>query len=337
MADVQKQFEKFHDTIRVDYDMAGTLQEKRDIVVKKLKKWMKDNGKPTCEVLLQGSYKMKTGVIPIADLEFDIDIGLRFAIHENDYPAATVRGWVLAAVDDHTMSVEEMGPCIRVNYSKGFHLDLVSYAVWEEYGKDVYRLAHKTNGWRKADPPGLLDYVNNYRENFKDTGDGATQTDQFRRCVRCLRRWNDERMPYESDNKPAGLAYVLLSIQRGLYKHVFSDGRPDDRAALTALTRTLAQTYGRLQAKKPTPEYEDILARLDEKSMTSLKTDLGKLADALDAAGRETDVVQACKMLRKEFGDDFPIPPAEAKNLTEAVAMARGSAEPPQTRVGFGR
>jgi hypothetical protein len=311
MADVQKQFEKFHEKIRVDYDMSSELRNKRDIVVAKIKKWLKDHGKPTCEVLLQGSYKMKTGVQPIAELEYDIDIGLRFAIHEDDYPAATVRGWVYEAVNDHTMSVEEKGPCVRVNYAKGFHLDLVTYAVWEENGKDMYRLAHSTKGWRKADPPGLLDYVNAYRDKFAGTEDGATQTDQFRRCVRYLRRWNDVRTPYEDDSKPTGLAYVLLAIQKSLTKTTFLDGRSDDRAALAAFVRTLPWTYGRLQAMKPTPEYEDILGRLDEKSMNSLKTDLGKLADSLDEAGRSADPVEACKILRKVFGDDFPVPAAE--------------------------
>lgn len=339
MADMQKQFEKFHETIRVDYDMSSTLREKRDIVVERIKKYLRDNGHPTCEVLLQGSYKMKTGVQPVEELEYDIDIGLRFYIHEDDYDAATVRGWVYKAVSDHTMRVESRGPCNRVYYAKGFHLDLVTYAVWEVYGKEVYRLAHKTNGWRKADPPGLLDYVNKYRENFKDTEDGATQTDQFRRCVRYLRRWNDLRMPFEADIKPTGLAYVLLAIQRGLARHTFWDGRPDDRAALANLVRKLAGTYGRLRADKPTPEFEDILAKLDDDDMTDLKRDLGKLADALEEAGQKTDVAEACQILREQFGNDFPVPVSEAsaKSFWAAIGVARGMSEPPPVRVGFGK
>lgn len=311
MADVQKQFEKFHENVRVDYDMSSELREKRDIVVAKIKKWLKKNNNPTCEVLLQGSYKMKTGVQPIADLEYDIDIGLRFSIHENDYEAATVRGWVYEAVNDHTMSVEEKGPCVRVNYAKGFHLDLVTYAVWEENGRDIFRLAHNSKGWRPANPPGLLDYVNAFRDDFADTEDGATQTDQFRRCVRYLRRWNDVRMPYEAENKPTGLAYVLLAIQKRLARATFLDGRPDDRAALATFVRTLSRTFGRLQALKPTPEYEDILGRLDEKAMNAFKADLGKLADSLDEAGRTADPVESCRILRKAFDDDFPVPAAE--------------------------
>lgn len=311
MADVQKQLEKFHEKIRVDYDMSRELRDKRDIVVAKVKKYLQDNGYPTCEVLLQGSYKMKTGAKPIADLEYDIDIGLRFDIHEDDYKAVTVRGWVFDAVKDHTLRVEDKGPCVRVVYEAGYHLDLVTYAVREADGKDVYRLANKKNGWRPADPPALLEYVKDYRETFKGTEDGATKTDQFRRCVRYLRRWNDVRMPYEDEMKPTGLAYVLLAIQRGLAKHAFVDGRPDDRTALAAFVRGLSWTSGRLRADKPTPEYEEVLSRLDDGAMTQLKADLSSLAAALEEAGRTADPVQACKRLCEVFGDDFPVPPPQ--------------------------
>lgn len=190
----------------------------------------------------------------------------------------------------------------------------------------MYRLAHKTNGWRKADPPRLLDYVNGYRKNFEDTQDGATKTDQFRRCVRYLRRWNDVRMPYEDEMKPTGLAYVLLAIQRGLAKRTTIDGRPEDRAALGPFVRALSNTFGRLKADKPTPEYEDILGRLDDGAMTQLKKDLGVLADALDAAGRTADPVEACTKRREVFGPDFPVPePAESATAFRAPAIITSS------------
>ncbi len=311
MADVQKQFEKFHETIRVDFDMSQDLRDKRDIVVEKVKKYLREKGHPTCEVLLQGSYKMKTGVRPVADLEYDIDIGLRFSIRDTDYAAATVRGWVYEAVKDHTKKVEKKGPCVRVYYSDGYHLDLVTYAVWEENGPDQYRLDHKTNGWREADPPKLLGYVNDYRENFDGTDDNATKTDQFRRCVRYLLRWNDVRMPYEDEEKPTGLGFVLLAIQRGLSKTTFLDGRSDDRRALETFVRRVANTVGRVQADKPTPEYEEMFGRLGGDAMTQFKEDLKGLADALEEAGRTAAPFEACKELQAVFGEAFPVPPAE--------------------------
>ena len=327
MADIQKQFEQFHDTIRVDYEMAQELRDKRDIVVERIYNHLKRIGTVQPRLLLQGSYKMKTGVKPIADLEYDIDIGLRFDLHEGDCPAPTVRQWVYEAVEKHTRRIEDKGPCIRVVYEKGYHLDLVSYAVWEEYGTEEYRLAHKTRGWRPADPPGLLEYVNDYRQDFEDTEDSATQTDQYRRCIRYLRRWNDVCMPFEHDSKPCGLAFVILGIQRGLTRTVFLDGRPDDRGALEDFTRSVAQTPGRLVAAKPTPEYEDMFAPLSDSQMEQFKERFGALADALQETGETSDPVKACEILQEDvFGDDFPVPtPEETARQTQAPAIVTSS------------
>ena len=102
MARVQKYFEKFHSKIRADYDMDSTLREKRDIVLDRIRKHLKDSKLPGFEVLHQGSYKMKTGVKPIGTIEYDIDVGLRFSLSKEDYEPKTVRSWVLDAVEGHT-------------------------------------------------------------------------------------------------------------------------------------------------------------------------------------------------------------------------------------------
>lgn len=328
MADVQRQFETFHETIRVDYEMSKTLREKRDIVVEKIRKHMKDNEKPVPTPLLQGSYKMKTGVKPIGDIEYDIDIGLRFDIHEDDETAAEVRDWVLEAIGSHTKRVEPKGPCIRVCYEAGYHLDIVCYATWEDSsGILQFRLAHRDNGWRPADPPGLLDYVNTAREPFEGTEDSATQTDQFRRGVRALRRWADELRPTDNDDrKPSGIALVLLSIQNNLSPTKFLDNRPDDRSALERLSDLLATQTGRLQASKPTPEYEDVLSGLSDDEMSRLKSEFRELHAALEYAGSNADPVKACECLQKVFGDDFPVPdPEDTAKKTAAPAIITSS------------
>lgn len=328
MADIQRQFEEFHATIRVDFDMADELRDKRDIVLARIRKHLADNERPSFRELMQGSYKMKTGVRPVGDLEYDIDIGLRFDIRETDHTATDVRSWVLDALKGHTNTVEHRGPCIRVIYQKGFHLDLVIYAVWKDAaGVQQHRLAHKTRGWRAADPAALLDLVDRHRQDhFADTEDDETKTDQFRRCVRSLRRWIDVQIPRETDAKPTGLAFVLLAMQRGLQRTTFLDGRSDDRQALARFARALAQSAGRLTAKKPTPEFEDVLARLSDAEMDAFKAKLLVLADALDYAGKTADPVAACERLVTVFGDDFPVPePEDTATRTRAPAIVTSS------------
>ena len=55
----------------------------------------------------------------------------------------------------------------------------------------------------------------------------------------------------------------------------------------------------------------------------------------------KSSILEACEILREEFGDDFPVPvtvtEASAKSLSTVVAMARGMSEPPSVRVGFGQ
>lgn len=326
MANVQKYFEQFHQRIRVDYEMSSTLREKRDIILKRIRKYLSDNGLPGFMEILQGSYKMKTGVIPIANLEYDIDVGLRFSIKPTDYSAKTVRKWVFDAVDGHTEKVEERGPCIRVTYADGYHVDLVIYACWtDEFNQNQCRLAHKTNGWREADPIGLIDYVKAARKPYEGTEDKATQTDQFRRVVRYQRRWTDEEIPVESSAKPPGLAVVLLCIEK-LRPTLSWMGLPDDRAALEALAKEVSLTAGRIVAKKPTPEYEDMFSCLSDEEMDSLKVRYGVMAKALREADEVTDPVEACRILEKIFGDDFPIPEVEeTAKKTAAAAIVTSS------------
>jgi hypothetical protein len=325
MANVQKYFEQFHKQIRVDYDMSSTLTEKRDIILNRIRKYLSKNGLPCFKELLQGSYKMKTGVIPIANLEYDIDVGLRFFFSETEYDAKTVRGWVFKAVDGHTEKVEERGPCIRVTYKDGYHVDLVIYACWEEHGVEQYRLAHKSKGWRPADPPGLLEFVREARRPYEGTEDVATKTDQFRRVVRYQRRWIDEEIPIESRSKPTGLAFVLLSAAR-LQPTWSWTGQPDDRSALEALALSAANNFGRLVAHKPTPEYEDMFACLSDAEMEALKVRYGVMAKALREADEAVDPVEACRILQKIFGDDFPVPEAqETAKRTNAPAVVTSS------------
>jgi hypothetical protein len=326
MADVQKYFEQFHSTIRADYDLNKILREKRDVIVDLVQKSLKEKSLPCCEVLLQGSYAVRTGIYPIEKLEFDIDVGLRFPFKETAYTATVVRDWIFSAVDGHTKSVEKKGACIRVNYSDNYHVDLVSYACWtDSNGQGQCKLASKSEGWRPADPAAMLDYVKSARKRFEGTEDSGTKTDQLRRVVRYLKRWNDEAIPFEAPYKATGLAWLLLAINM-LNVSKSWDGTPDDRNALENLASGVASIYGRLALKKPFPEYEDVFGCVSDKEMSALKERFGKLRDALIAANQTIDPVKACTTLKSVFGRDFPVPePEDTAKKTYGPAIVTSS------------
>jgi len=106
----------------------------------------------------------------------------------------------------------------------------------------------------------------------------------------------------------------------------FTDLRSDDRRAVENVARRAAQTIGRITLKKPTPEFEDVVSGITDTEMETWKKRFGALADALQEAGRLTDPVEACKLLVKEFGDDFPVPPPEdTGKRTKAPAIITSS------------
>lgn len=330
MADVQKYFEQFHKEIRMDYDINKTLADKRDIILDRIKNYLEENENPSFQEMLQGSYIMKTGVKPIEELDYDIDVGLRFDINEKDYSALDVRGWIYNATKDHTETVKLKGPCVRVIYKDGYHVDLVAYAVYKDIlGKEIYKLAHKQNGWRDADPQGLLDFFEKVIKNYEETEDSITKTNQFRRIVRYIRRWDDEAMPNESDAKPSGLAFILLTHQY-LGSKIVNNNKPDDLVALIRISNAVSSTIGRISIKKPTPEFEDLFAKINDEDMEKLKKRFKELLNVLRQAQGETSEKKACLLLKKQFGRDFPVPEEDAsgKSLLGKAFVATGLSFP---------
>ena len=110
MADVQKQFNEFHGTIKQKrFEDEQILRDKRDIVRRKLDERLpgvfEKHGEevPDWSWRDQGSYEMGTGVKPLSG-DFDIDQGLYFSIAPTEYDPVTLKKRVHEALDGHTMT-----------------------------------------------------------------------------------------------------------------------------------------------------------------------------------------------------------------------------------------
>lgn len=303
MTNIQKQFLDFHGKIKVDPE---ELREKRDILLNKIEKSLKEKELPIPELINQGSYIYGVGIKPVSeDLEYDIDVGLAFPIKSEEYDARVVKGWVYDAVKKHTNEVQDKGPCIRVRYAKGYHVDLVCYAKYKsDKSIEEYQLAHKDNTWKPTDPKGLKQYIKDARGGFSDTkvNNGA---DQLQRVVRYLKRWNDVAIPVESDDKPIGLAMLLFVIQK-LISPKYICGEISDLESLISVSSAAKNCFGRIVAHKPTPEYEDVFGKLNEDAMEAFKERFSSLYDDLVKAKNESDSSIACDLVKKHFGNDFP-------------------------------
>ena len=340
MANVQTQFIKFHNAIKLTFDDDSVLRAARDAVLDTLKTRLKENfaanneKAPTFEKFDQGSYAMCTGIKPQKG-DYDIDVGLKFEIDKDDYPdAVDVKEWVYDALSDETHTVVIRRPCVTVFvYDEDketllHHVDLAVYAANNKDGelylaKGMLGSAEDKRIWEPADPHGLMDAIS---DRFKD-GDA----EQFRRVIRYLKRWRDLRFSLDGNAAPIGIGLTFAGYNwfKGTTRMVDAGTNKterDDLAALLNLVTTMLNQFFytiedgeagyRLKIQLPVKPWGDLFAKMTLKQMGTFKEKLETLKGVLEAAQSETDPVEACKKLAKQFGDDFPIP--EVKSTSSA-------------------
>lgn len=346
MADVQKQLLQFHNAIKQKrFEDEQVLRDKRDIVRKKLDENLPsifekyDEDVPTWSWRDQGSYEMGTGTKPLS-ADFDIDQGLYFSLSTGDIDPVTLKKRVHEALDGHTQDVEVRRPCVTVWYHEAgeriYHVDIAVYSEAEAnwFGGDklaVGRLgsSEENKGWEPSDPKGLADKIfGRFERNDRK---------QFRRVVRYLKRWKDHKFSSDGNAAPNGIGLTVAAYHwlTTAYVDEFVKDKPDDLAALLGLVNemigrfTLTTHDGtfarRLAVNLPTSPYSDLFAKMTNAQMETMEEKLGKLRDALKYARDEVDPVDACKRLRKEFGDDFPVPEKRSTARVTAPPISSSS------------
>lgn len=355
MANVQKYFDQFNSAIKLNrFEENETLREKRDIVRQKLEDRLEgvfENHGEECPSFYfcdQGSYKMGTGVQPLPGEQIDIDQGLYFVINSEDYPdPVLLKKRVHEALDGHTKEVRIRTSCVTVFYQQDgqqiYHVDLAVYAdgTQDEDGKP--RLAkgkeHATvenRFWEISKPQELADEI---WQSFPE----SDERKQFRRLVRYMKRWRDERFNEGGSSAPIGLALTILVMRNMTTKFGF-DGKPDDLSALkVAVDNILSQFTAtwdntesewiyRLKVELPVEPWSDLLENMTDRQMATFKEILATLQGSLDyAQNRTVDPRDACIELNRRFGRDFrsqirKIPPRRLRRLLFRRAAAPHSA-----------
>lgn len=351
MANVQSQFNRFHDEIRLDFDDNAPLREKRDILRAKLGERLSamfdELGKdpPEYKTFDQGSYALGTGVRPIEG-GYDIDVGVHFNIRKGDFDdPVEVKRWVFDALNGHTQRVEMRAPCVTVFYQKdgqeAYHVDLAVYASSGLIYDDRLYLARgrqaskpENRFWEESDPRGLIERV---RDAFE--GD---ERKQFRRVVRYMKRWKDLKLGRSGNAAPTGIAITVAGLQwfRPVLDYAWFSGQstPDDLSALRQYVEALIShfrrdspwTVGQLERLKvelPTAPHGDLLADMTDPQMLAFKQKLEGLREALTRAGDATDPVEACEILQQQFGDEFPVPDRSetAQRRSRAIVSSSSS------------
>jgi hypothetical protein len=335
MPAVQKHFEDFHSRIKLDADdEKAKLREKRDTLLAALDKNLADDV-PKFDSFHQGSYSMHTGVVPV-DGNFDIDVGLIFDCTKDEYPdPVSLKKKIRDALDTHGRTVNIRRPCVTVNYMRGdeiaYHVDLAVYAKRSDGLLDIAKGKENSDEtkrvWEISDPKELTKVICGA---FTDSDDLA----QYRRCIRYLKRWRQVQF---SSGAPLSIA-LTLAAQKWFKPYFEMSGKAGDLQAMLDWVNAILNhfqwmtlhesTHERLVVPLPVTPYTDLMEWMTEGQMSTVKFKFEALRDALQEALHVDLPEEACKILNKQFGDDFVIPEkaATASKVASPVISTGNSA-----------
>lgn len=328
---LQEQFLVFHDRIKISSQKERELREKRDILLRILRN---ADGIPSFEEYNQGSYAMHLGVEPKGDSrEYDIDVALRFNIDKDDYEPIDIKKQIKNVLENHTeYGAEIKRPCVTVTYKKDgtaeYHVDLVVYSFADKnnHSSQMYIALGKESNtdkeivWEKADPVGLVEYINNKIENYDSKK-------QFRRIVKYLKRWKYLKFVNGGHGEPPSIGITLIVLDN------FSSIENDDFQVLLNTVkgiqsqfkykeydsdnnRELYEISYQLPMNLRFEPFHNVFEKMSLKQMTSFKEKVDKLVADLQDVQNEPDLVQQCMKLQRVFGDAFNVP--DAKDVSRA-------------------
>lgn len=335
---IQSQFEKFHGTIKLDMDDLRKVIEKRDMLIDEIRAYLKKKSEKEEKPLItftninQGSYPTGTGIEPAFDThDYDIDSALIFNVSKKDYNPLQVKGWVHEALDIQFRTVEWKKPCIRVQYKENglpnFHVDFAIYSSENSnedsktyLAKGKPTLASSQNVWEESQPKKLLELIGS---KFTD----QKEKSQFKRVIRYLKRWKDTKFS-SANGKPHGIAITALAYNgfKPYVKNYFNnEEQTDDHKACLEFVGYIINCFSfftdRISVHLPVSPGNDLFAKMQVGQCKDFKAKLEKLQTALSDAYDETDPHEACKLLQKQFGDDFPVPVKEETGQSRTKSL----------------
>lgn len=299
MANNQEQFDLFHDTI--NSTKRETLRKNRDAIRTRITNYFNNNLPDEIKPIFrgQGSFAMYTILNPIKDDSglgaYDLDDGVVFQSDTIDDRKS--ESWyhdkIVAAVTGHTdQDPIDKGPCVRVTYADGHHIDLPIY--FELEGSEHPQLAHKYNGWVDSDPQEFTQWFS----------DQCGEKPMLRRLVRYLKAWCEYISSEKGFKMPSGCSLTMLAA-----KHYVDN---EDKREDIALSKMLASMYDSLSVEngfkcpRPTfPEGEDLFKEYSETRKNNFLNELKSFKNDAERALNCKNQKEACEKWQKHFGPRF--------------------------------
>tara|TARA_R110001583_G_scaffold122072_1_gene273324 strand:+ start:6853 stop:7884 length:1032 start_codon:yes stop_codon:yes gene_type:complete len=328
---LQTKFINFRDTIQLGREDAAykDAKDKDESILIAIKKAFREAGYPVIDSFYQGSMSTNTAIThPIKD--FDIDRAL--IIDANDAPdnPMEVKKLVLQVLENRGFKNATIKkPCVTADYaSLNLHIDITVYRKnGDSYELAVGKASSDENNreWSPSAPKKLINYINSKDEYY---GSSEDKLKQFKRLVRYIKRWRDNKFSSVVGNKIYSIGVSVMFKDK--FAPSFSDdGKANDLQALRDTVHavinggyfeTQSDDKYKVRVTLPTLPYRDIFHSSSIDTGTQFRNKLVSMRTKLDEALEESSLIKQCEIMRGLFGDDFEVPDSDQGNTISKVA-----------------
>lgn len=308
------------------------MRGRRDANRERLKKGLKDKGKPTPrEFASQGSYAMKTMTRHPAK-DYDIDDGVYFdkavLIGERgaEMTALQARQMVRDALDDGSFKTppEVRKNCVRVYYLAGYCVDVPVYrrvTTKDIFGNESYHHELASSDWKRSDARDVSKWFED--ENTKQSPDTVNGR-QLRRLVREIKKYARSRESWSSQILSGfGITKLVTECFRG-------DIWREDRALYDTMKAIRDRLNWNLVVEHPVTPNETITKGTDDPRARFLRA---RLTDAIDMLAplfeHDCTRTKALKCWDKVYATTFFSDRDESKSEKKSILLKVASVAPP--------
>lgn len=281
------QLEELLQRICGELQITKTQYEQAETSYMAVAKWLSDDKErfPDIDINIysQGSLRIGTTVHPISKQEFDLDLVCELVLdwekYENPIQILELIEERLKEHDTYAPMVERKNRCVRLNYKRNFHMDILPACPIDvkDTGGCVKVPDRKAKDWKDSNPKGYANWfdkvANDYEKifeysvNFEKKAEIDKLPDiepveikpPLKRAVQLIKRYRDIHFKDNPENAP--ISIVLTTISGLLYQRQGSVNE-----TITAVLEdiyTILKKGQKLVVKNPMNELEVLSERWD--------------------------------------------------------------------------
>lgn len=285
----------------------------------------------------QGSMKLGTTVKPFRWDEYDLDFVCEFRLAVNSIQSPShLLGLLESRLREHKFYrsiLEVKNRCVRLNYAKEFHMDILPACPdFSTGGSCLFVPDRKSQTWKHSNPKGYADWFESrcglglklLMESRRlmekaepiPAQEAAEEKAILKRVVQLLKRWRD--IHYQRNPRLAPISMVLTTMAAQAY-----GGQHTVTEAMTAILENfillIARGKPRIYVPNPANPKEDLSERWDDPAQYHAFVDgISDLQKRWSAALIATGIQSVSNHLEQIFGE--PVTAAlkkQAKALQE--------------------